>query len=352
MQTVETPSEQVQAAQGDPNEINDADKLAEATLGMFAGGRNFDQLSEQQRATFEQLVKAQESKPEEIPEVQAEIETRPPEANLEVEIPKTEETKLEPETAAASKREKFRFSNAEDKAIAQLAVAKQITLAKAAELYAKFNEPEPKPEVVQSEPVAIVASPTVKALENEVTALEAQMDGFVDGIYTAESIKVTRDHARKVAQLERAKMEQEQTEQANATFETQRENAMTETVKAFPDMANRQSAQYLVAARLADEAANPKHPDYKAACSMDAPQFFAQKAADLLKLKPAPAATVKTPVAAKTPTKPSPASGNRQTQGATREKSEADQLAEKLSNTYDIIAGGRRGEQTHTILIN
>lgn len=345
------------ATKGDPTQENAADLLAEATLAMIGGGRNFQELSDQQAKTFQEVKEIQEQA-QATPEAIQPTETPEPTPEPEVETPveevaeTPEEIQEEPEppagdpppTEPASEAPtRFRFSNEEDRAVAQLARAKNISLVKAAELYAKLTDLEPTPEPV----VPVVAtSPKVQALEVQAAQLEAYIkdgDNRLTDEYSAKLIEFGKVSAK----LERAQMEAEQQDREGQAFDARRNSVMQDTVKAYPDMAKNTTALYLVAARLADEAAsNPKHPDYQAGISVDAPRYFADKAASILNQKPV---TKTAPVKATKTATTTPVSGNRHTQPAPVAKPATEQIESKLAQTLAMIGGG--GEAASTLLV-
>lgn len=346
------------ATKGDPTQENAADLLAEATLAMIGGGRNFQELSDQQAKTFQEVKEIQEqaqATPEAIQpnEVSTPEPTPEPEVETPVEPEPPQEIQEEPEqpagdppptdTPASEAPGRFRFSNEEDRAVAQLARAKGISLVKAAELYAKLTEPEPTPEPVV--PV-VTTSPKVQALEVQAAQLEAYIkdgDNRLTDEYSAKLIEFGKVSAK----LERAQMEAEQQDREGQAFDSRRNSVMQDTVKAYPDMAKNTTALYLVAARLADEAAsNPKHPDYQAGISVDAPRYFADKAASILNQKPV---TKTAPVKATKTTTATPVSGNRHTQPAPVAKPATEQIESKLAQTLAMIGGG--GEAANTLLV-
>lgn len=293
---------------------------------------------------------------EEVP-AQAQAETASEEATPAIEAePEQREMSREEEAASYASNEaaqdRFRFKRDEDRAIAQLAKARDISLADAARIYgqmfpAESTVPTPTPQVV--------TSPAVQALEETVATIGARLEelGSLEGLWNPEIAKLTRDYAKAEAALAVAQSRAEDIAVSSQSFEAQRAQVFDHTVQMFPDMANRDSVQYLLATQLAERAQNPSSPDYEAGTQLDAPRYFAEKAAKLLG-KPAgkPAIPVKAAVPPET-IKPGPASGTRQTLPPNPAQTGAAQVAAKRAQVLERISGGGKAQaqQGPTMLV-
>lgn len=168
--------------------------------------------------------------------------------------------------------------------------------------------------------------PIIAELEQEVTRLEAELDtaGANEGVFDKNVSELTKQLSRANARLE-AKRESHLNQTSvkgevdDAMFEQQREGVLSATARDYPQMRDKTSEQWALAKDLATAAANDKtHPDYKHVVGLEAPRYFAEKAARFLGIKTATAApsTPSQPPASPAssgPPKPGPAPGSRQT---------------------------------------
>lgn len=279
---------------------------------------------------------------EEVPaQAQAETATTPTPEEIAAQAEEAAQAAAEAERLAEitnkEAQDRFRFKNDEDRAVAQLSKALGISIVDAAKI---VEANRPKQEVAPTPQV--VTSPAVQALEETVATIGARLEelGSLEGLWNPEIAKLTRDYAKAEAALAVAQSRAEDIAVSSQSFEAQRAQVFDQTVQTFPDMANRDSAQYLLATQLAERAQNPSSPDYEAGTQLDAPRYFAEKAAKLLG-KPAgkPAIPVKAAVPPET-TKPGPASGTRQTLPPNPAQTGAAQVAAKRAQVLERISGG------------
>jgi hypothetical protein len=82
---------------------------------------------------------------------------------------------------------------------------------------------------------------------------------------------------------------------ADEASDKARRQVVEETVKVYPDLANKESVMFRLAAQLAFEMSDPAHPDHAKLQAVTGPRFCADKAASLLGKTPTAAkpATVK-----------------------------------------------------------
>lgn len=350
-----------QAANEPSNQATDA--LVASMLERISGGPTSGPLSGV-IAEAAEVAPVKETKVDPVVEEAAPVEKVDLEPEPEVVEETTEEPEPEAEEApegekppvkpAAKEPERFRFKDDEDKAVALLAKAKGISLVKAATLYASLNAEEVPPEttpVTQSP-----STPEVKALETKVAELDAKLEslGENNGLLDGEAIKLFKEHAKAVSDLGRAMDRAEAQAGSVASVVQQQERAFAETVKAYPAMADSESPQYLLAAQLADRAARDQsHPDHLAGQQPDAPRYFADKAAEKLKMPPAKAkaAPVETaPAATPGKPKPGPVAGTRGTIPPPAEKPIADRVTEARARTLSMIGGGG-GESDSDVMV-
>jgi hypothetical protein len=242
------------------------------------------------------------------------------------------------EPSAQKDPERFRFQQAEDRAVAQIAKAKGISLVDAARIYAG----EPAPAVVGPAPVG----PGVAQLEAQIGELERRLDASsaTEALWNPQIAALVKEHSKAAAALQVARLTEQQAAEGNQAFEAQRHATLADTVKQYPDLGNRDSVLWKVAAQMAREAHDPRHPDHEAGQTVEAPRYFADKAAVLLKMKPAGAAGAaassgKVGGAAAWSARPGPASGSRQTLPLPPEASAQQRVANAQARTLAMIGG-------------
>lgn len=228
-------------------------------------------------------------------------------------------------------------------------------------------EPEPEPEA-EPEALAPETEPEVAELEQKVADLKARLraEGASEGLYnetiadlTAElseanaELSATRREVRQRSQQEASQEQQAQREAA--AFEAQRNAVFTDTVKKFPTMGDKQSEHWQLASDLALAAQNPQHRDHAKSLSVEAPEYFATKAAKVLGIQPAtgtaPAKARPTPPASPTAQPPAtrPASGTRGSAPPAAQKSAAERAAQLEAET-DAILEGRASSPRRSML--
>jgi hypothetical protein len=149
-------------------------------------------------------------------------------------------------------------------------------------------------------------------------------------------------------------------------LEALRDIVLADSVKRYPDLGNRDSALWKVAAQMAREAHDPNHPDHLAGQHVEAPRYFAEKAAALLNLRPganrsgagqtsgmpvSPLASV----AGRSGPRPGPASGSKQTSPPARSLSDQQKIAAAHARTLSLIGGKSGGgyddDPTNAVLV-
>lgn len=189
-------------------------------------------------------------------------------------------------------------------------------------------EPEPEPEV----------EPEIVALQTEIADIEAKLTeaGKEDGVFNSEIAKLTLRLSKANTELVRREMatQNQQTpdvkrEVDDAVFMMQRNQVVAAVPREFPDMADDDSLQHMMAVALGKKIADsPSHPLYNTMLnSPDAPLILAREAAKLVESKggkvtrpgkqevrstPPAKPTASTPTTSQ-PAKPGPAPGSRTT---------------------------------------
>jgi hypothetical protein len=241
-------------------------------------------------------------------------------------------------------QKRFRLTSAEDQAIAHIAKARGVSLLEASKLYEATQPKAPETVVAQPEPVT---SPEVQSLEAKKAELEAKLTEYETvlgegGLVTAEMRKADREYANVVSDLASAKLVAAQTAVAVGSIRASQYQHLAQAEAAYPDLKNHDSVLWKLSAQLSREAFDPAHPDHLRGQQIDAPRFFADKAAKMLNLQP----QAKSAAPAKTipgiPAKPGPVAGSKQTQAAPPAKPQAQKDAEKLTQTLDVISGVKR----------
>lgn len=286
------------------------------------------------------------------PEVAAEAEPEPAETPAaEAETEEEEELSTpageQPQEDKDHPSARFRLKG-EDQAIAILAKARQITIAEASDIVRGIT---PKAAESQPEQVAQVA-PEVAEIEQSIAAQRAELAKLrKDKTEYADDPQV---FAKEIADLDARREEilenlaisggELAAAKLNAKHETEKrserataaEKQMEAIVVDYPDMANTDSAQWMLARQISvklKEANDPRWSD---------PRVLAEEAAKKLNLKPVTAkAAAATPVAAKAAAKPGPAPGTR-TAAAPEPKLTAAQARAKLEEDTNAILMGQK----------
>lgn len=243
-----------------------------------------------------------------------------------IEPPAEPEAGVEPPEGEQSR---FRFSDAEDRAVAAIAKAKGITLVEAARLFA--GEPA-QPITVEPEPLPA----SITDLQTQVAAMEAQLEAFPEGQWNSEIAKLTAAHARAVGKLEAQTAAHEIRAQAEADGATARQAILGEVCREYPDLQNADSALWIMANGLSKNLqakGDPRGRDVR---------HCAAEAAKALKIAPvgkaAPVARATTPAPPVKPA-PGPASGSRASTPPPPDKSAADQRAESEAHLQAVQEG-------------
>lgn len=189
------------------------------------------------------------------------------------------------------------------------------------------------------------ADSPVHALTAQVADYERQIGELAanEGLFNAQVAQLVLEHGRAMAGLAEARSADREASMRQAAFASRRQAVLEDTMRDYPELTDRGSAMWKVAAQLAQEAHDPSHPHHWEARGVNAPRFFAERAAELLGAGPAGAVAVsRTPLPAM-PYRPGPVSGARQTFPPSAARSAADRLAAAQARTLAMI-GGQRSE--------
>jgi len=254
--------------------------------------------------------------------------------------------------------ERFRFQNAEDRAVAQIAKAKGISLVDAARIYAgpavagaqqqaQAALGGATPEGQAAAGPATAASPQVAQWEQNVADIERRLEacGAREGLWNPQAAALVRQHSKAAASLEVARLAAVHQAAAAQAFDAQRDAALADAVKQYPDLGNSGSALWKVAAQLAREAHDSQHPDHLPGQQTDAPRYFAGKAATLLRVRAVPSALPPgaASAAGKAPLRVGPASGTKQTLPPSPAQTEQQRIAAAHAKTLAML-GGKPGK--------
>ena len=217
------------------------------------------------------------------------------------------------------------------------------------------------------EPQAPYVPPQIAALETEVATLEAQLDeaganeGLMNATIAANLKALSKANAKLEAERTRAELHQDQdnrVRQSNADFEAQRQGVLDRAAATYPQLKDKESALSLVMSKLASDAAkitDQTHPDYIAVRSLNAPTYFAEKAAAKLALKPTGSTPPSIPPPAQPQVRtPAPAPGSKATAPPPPAMSLEQAKAALDKETDDILfgrAGGYNAKQESSMLI-
>lgn len=337
------------------------DLLAEKTLAMIGGAPRV----EVARLETEAAAQVEKAKAEAaMAEIEAPPLTEQPEEQSDPEPP-TEETETETPTGDKPKetevptakegktQERFRFKDSEDQAILQIAKAKGISVSAAAKFFAGEQEPA---KVEQNQTAAApepYVSQTTSDLQAKSDQIAQELQAFEDdennrdgALIPSRILKLQRELVTVTSQLNSALRDDHRANAEAESIRARQSEVWEATVKAYPDLADARSPLYRMVARLADEAHNPASPDHQAGQQPDAPRYFADQAAELLKIKPGKAAPATAASAAPTTQppapKPGPASGSRQTLPPTAAPTTQQKIADIQARTLAMI-GGEKG---------
>lgn len=200
------------------------------------------------------------------------------------------------------------------------------------------------------EPPAPVVPPQILDLEGEVSRIEALIDarGEAEGLVDKEYADLTKELSKANARLEAARVRieigqreavREQAE--HKEVEAEWNDSLKQAVDAYPDMRNRESAQWIIAAKLCQDANDPKHPDHAKSKEPYAPMFFATKAAQRLGKT---AASAPAPVPSQPTVKtPAPAAG-KQPAPVQTQKTEREVIQDSAAKTEAMLLGYGAGK--------
>ena len=269
------------------------------------------------------------AEPEPAAEEPAETEPAP-----EPENPPAGETPPE-EPKGEKEPDRFRFKDAEDRAVAQIAKAKGISLVAAAKLYA--GEPDSTPTPAIPEPPTV--PPALAAIDTEIASHEATLARIKEDrkAYLAEpavfaeelaELDGQRDEALAAiskASGKRASVEFQESQQASTRQmqEQQRQQELEDTAKVYPDLADPETPLWMLSAQLSQKwraAGDPRADDVRA-CANEAAKRLSLKA---VASKPATPASPVTPSVKS----PGPAPGTRSSTPAPPARTETEVLAE------------------------
>ncbi len=149
---------------------------------------------------------------------------------------------------------------------------------------------EPEPEVAEVPPEITLLQQQVAAAEATVEAIEAE-----EGLYGPSVGKANRELNRLVAKLE-AKLESQEAaaklpnikgEVDDVLYRKAQDTILQETIKEFPQAADKEGPLWLLADAIAKKALAEGHPLHDKLFGLEAPRFFIQEAARQIGLKPA-----------------------------------------------------------------
>lgn len=258
----------------------------------------------------------------------------------------TEEEEQEPKDG---KKRRFRFADPNDELIALTAKRKGISLAEAA----RRLEGEPK-ETKETPKEIPNLEPTVAELQTELATVREKLDkaigtGEEDAVLITPAIRKLQSRESELladikAELKAAKVAEAQTKIvegkiSEAEFTRQRNDVLRATVKVYPEMANRDSAQFLLSEAIGQRWRNPEHPDHDKLFSVEGPRLIAEESAKQLRI--VPANQVKTEVKKETveKPKPGPAPGSRQSAPPTPKQSLQERQAASEAKLNAALAG-------------
>ena len=263
------------------------------------------------------LEAATKTAPEPIAEPEAEPEASVEDAAVE-EAPEEDEPETQPEgekpPADDGKAARVRIHDPSDQAFISLRKGGMSAeeahervygpIRPAAQAPAEAPEPEPPPPTGTAE------------LEAERESLEALIDDAASmERFDADTANATKRLSRVNAEIVAAQQAEAQARLREASAMESRQSALNQAARDYPDLRDKTSIMFAVAAQVAREIQDPTHPDHEQTFGVNAVGFCAGIAAERLgKAAVQPAAQpVAKPVAAIQPKQPGPASGTRAT---------------------------------------
>jgi hypothetical protein len=211
-------------------------------------------------------------------------------------------------------------------------------------------------DVLSQKTLAMLGGAPQPEVDRQATAEKADLDNYLasspdaddeqspEGREASSGGDTSPDTAGYHADV-RAGRADEESAAALRELEMLRDAVLGETVKEYPDLGNRDSALWRVAAQMAREAHHPNHPDHLAGQQVEAPRYFAEKAAALLGVRPGGGHGAQVSVLSAVPVhgqsgpRPGPASGSKQTLPAARSLTEQQKIAAAHAHTLALIGG-------------
>lgn len=256
--------------------------------------------------------------------------------------PTEEEVEQEPKDG---KPRRFRFKDPQDELIALTAKRMGISLAEASKRLA--GEPKAEPHEVPN--LQEQTPPHIAALETELaevrTKLKAAKSG---GVLADEQLDELEDRrAVLIAEVAQAKTAEKTTGDIHKSlsqrdFEQSRNQVLRDTAKVYPQMADRDSAQFMLAQQIGLRWRDPENPNHAKLFEPDGPRLIAEEAARVLKIAPAGKVVVaKTETVVEKP-KPGPAPGSRQSSQPSPKQTAQERLAASEAQLASVLAGKTR----------
>jgi len=345
-ETTTEPTEQAQAVPEvqattdttatDQPSITMSDALDQLTTARMAGA------SESEIQRLEALVTSARTPAEAPVEEQVPVEPKEEQHPVATVEPVTPEAEEEPEEARVSKRVRIDHLPDNERALVQaanlLVKANKITFDQA---WAQVNGRPSTPQIEQiTEPEQPQTPPEITQLETEIADIESKLDAAAENgeLFTKDIADLTRQQAKKYAQLEALKSRYDTTAQVEKsmsakTVSEQRQAILSAAVDDYPGLGDNTSEHWQLARDLALAAQNPNHRHHDQSVSVNAPRFFADEAARTLKIAPrvkgssivSPSVPSQTQTPQAKPVQPAP--GHRQTNPPPPAQSVEDKIA-------------------------
>ena len=219
--------------------------------------------------------------------------------------------------------------------------------------------PAPVASVDQIDPVAVTANEVV-TLQNEIAALEAQIDPPEDSdekLSTKEERQANVELSRKRSELVKAELRLEglqyqregQRQSAVANQKQAREDSKTRALAEYPDAAKADTPLGRAITKRFEEMKDPNHPEHPILYADTAPERVTEIVARELGIAPKPKTPTAKPAPAPAPVqkKATPVSGNKTAvpeKPAEAKEKDFDYLREKASlDELDTFAGANEG---------
>lgn len=326
----------------------------EANAALLEATLNFAKPAEIARLKAAALVPPKEeaavTETPKTEEVQEEVQKEPVAETEETQaaVKAPESTEEETDEPKDGKPRRFRFANKDDEFIALTAKTLGISIPEAVRRLSGTPE---TPKTVPNLPPEPTVNPEITQLETELEQVAAKLDAAVGTnpddavLITPEIRKLQRRESELVADIRQAKAADKtanaiRTELTEAEFKRERDSVLRSTAKVYPQMADKNSDQFLMAQAIGMQWRDEKHPDHAKLFQVDGPKLIAEEAAKRLKLIPAtaPVKAVETKTVEKP--KPGPAPGSRQSVAPTA-KATAQELAERRAQEVERALAGK-----------